>query len=262
MTTVDAGRGPGDDIPPAGKAMEAAILFADLVSSSEFASVMSLQEYADYVASFQETCARQCEYFFKTFHAKMYRPGDYQFSVIGDELAVFVHSGSDADDVYQLICLAQALKCAWLGSPVNAARVAQGAPSVELAIGIHAGLLWAMPGGPEGPVVRGFVINVAKRVETSSREGQHFRIMISGAAFKRVNRRIRNLLIGPKDVARMKGIVMSVAIHEVIDSFIDPTDRMPPESRAAFSRVAHGAMKCNSFDVWIHSCYQLIEGRR
>ena len=112
------------------------------------------------------------------------------------------------------------------------------------------------------PVLRGFVINVAKRVETASRDGRHFRVLISGAAFKRVNRRIRSLLIGPKDLVRMRGIVMPVAVHEVIDSFIDPTARMAPESREAFAEVARGAMRCNSFDAWIHSCYQLIEARK
>ena len=172
-----------------------------------------------------------------------------------------LHTGNQSDDVYQLACLAITLKCAWLCCPMNIQRINQGAPSVELAIGIHAGLVWAKARCEEF-CLRGFAINVAKRVETASREGEHFRIFISGAAFKRVNRRIRHSLIGPKRLLAMKGIGVPVAVHEVIDSFVDPSARLDPQTIDRFRQVAKRAMQSNSFDMWIHTCFQLVEGVR
>jgi class 3 adenylate cyclase len=246
---------------PRGKAVETGVLFADLVSSSEFSSILSLEAYAEYVAAFEEICVRQCEYFFDVYHEGFYKKGrDYRLELLGDELVVFLHTTKQDDNVYQLIYLAVTLKCAWLGSPVNAERIRQGAPSAELAIGIHAGLVWAVP-DPRGLLLRGFAINVAKRVETVSREGEHFRIMISGAAFKRINRQIRNLLIGPKRLVPMKGIVLPVAVHEVVDSFLWIFDRLHPAVVESFRSIARRAIASSSFDMWIHSCFQLVEGQ-
>jgi len=242
--------------------METAVLFADLVSSSEFSSILSLETYAEYVATFESICTEQCSYFFETFNAGYYQRGrGYQIRLLGDELVVFLHTDDEKNDVYQLICLAITLKCAWLASPVNVSRIEQGAPVVELAIGIHAGLIWATP-QDDSYVLRGFAINVAKRVETASRDGEHFRILISGAAFKRVNLRVRHLLIGPRQLVSMKGIVLPVAVHEVIDSFVEPSCRMLPKVVDDFRRVAKSAIRSNSFDMWIHSCFQLAEGAR
>ena len=36
--------------------LETAVLFVDLVASSEFASVLGLREYAEYVDSFEQVC--------------------------------------------------------------------------------------------------------------------------------------------------------------------------------------------------------------
>lgn len=56
-----------------GGPLDVAILFVDLVSSTEFASVMGLREYADYVESFYRLCVEQCRHFFEVFHGKRYR---------------------------------------------------------------------------------------------------------------------------------------------------------------------------------------------
>ena len=73
-----------------GQPLETAILFVDLVSSSEFSSILSLQQYADYVDTFEALCKSQCEYFFTVFHNRDYLPvRDYKLEIQGDELAVF-----------------------------------------------------------------------------------------------------------------------------------------------------------------------------
>ena len=60
----------------------------------------------------------------------------------------------------------------------------------------------------------GFAINLAKRIESVSREGEHFRIMISDPAFKLVNRRVRHLLFGPRRLVALKGVADEVGVTE------------------------------------------------
>lgn len=182
----------------------------------------------------------------------------YEFAVAGDELRVFLHSEKPHDDVYQLVCLAVALKCAWLGAAQNAERVASGRPSFELAVGIHSGPVWATRRA-EGFELSGFAINLAKRVESVSREGTRFRIFVSDPSFKLVNRRMRNLLFGPRRVLPLKGVSTEVGVSELLDCFVDPARRMPPELAKGFLEVARRALATNTFDLWVHSCLQVSQ---
>ena len=64
------------------------------------------------------------EYFFESFLGGKYERGrDYDFSVVGDELVVFMHTAKSANDVYLLVTLGITLKAAWLASPFNRERV-------------------------------------------------------------------------------------------------------------------------------------------
>ena len=103
---------PGESAP-----LHVAILFVDLVSSTDLASVMGLEEYAELSRSFATTCLGQCRHFFAVHHVDRYAHDGrhYSYGVTGDELLVLLHSNRSHDDVYQLACLALALKCAWLG---------------------------------------------------------------------------------------------------------------------------------------------------
>jgi class 3 adenylate cyclase len=241
---------------------DVAILFVDLVGSSEFASVLGLREYAQYVDSFEELCRQQCRFHFETFLQGKYLPGrDYEFRTLGDELVVYLHTGNLHNDVYQLICLAIMLKCGWLCSPINARRIARENSSAELAAGVHSGKVWATR-TEHGFHRRGFSINVAKRTESASREGSRFRIFVSDPAFKQVSRRMRNLVFGPRQTAAMKGVVVPIGVFEVVESFVNPGPRLAPECSAEFAKVGRAALRANSLDLWVHSCLQLVENER
>lgn len=247
--------------PDRGIPLETAILFVDLVNSSDFASVMSLRDFAEYVDSFEDLCQCQCEHFFQTFHEGKYRRGkDYHWEFSGDELVVFMHTDSPANDVYQLVCLAITLKCGWLGTAANAARIASGVTAAELGAGVHIGTVWATP-RDDSYRLRGAAIATAKRIETASRSGDRFRIYVSDSAFKRIGRKSRNLLFSPRHVPSMRGIVLPVAIREVHDSFMDLSKRLAPQCAAAFRNVAAQALRSATFDIWIHSCLQVWEER-
>lgn len=243
--------------------LDTAVLFVDLVSSSDFASVMGLREYAEYVDAFHHLCYEQCRFFFEELHKGMYAPDglDYEVKVVGDEMVVFLNSDKPANDVYQLICLAVTLKCGWLGLPVNKARMESGMSCSGLAAGINAGQIWATR-TESGFDRSGFAINVAKRTESASREGERFRIFITDPAFKRINRKIRNLLFSHRHMVGMKGIVVPIAVYEVAECFLDVGVRLAPAYSDGFRDVALQAMRTNSFDLWVHTCFQVAEAAR
>jgi len=242
--------------------LDLAVLFVDLIGSSEFASVLGLREYAQYVDSFEAVCREQCRHYFEVYLEGKYQYGrDYELQAIGDELVVFMHTGKPRNDVYQLLCLAIALKCGWLGVPLNAQRIASGMASAELAAGVHFGKVWARR-TDAGYHKRGFAINLAKRTESASRDGERFRVFVTDPAFKQVNRRMRNLIFGPRQVLAMKGVLIPVGVYEVFESFVDPGERLAPAFAASFNSVAREALAANSFDLWIHSCLQVYEERQ
>lgn len=238
--------------------LDTAILFVDLINSTDFASVMGLQEYAEYVDSFQQLGEEQCRFFFQELHSNYYPNGgvDYGISAVGDELTVFLHTPNSRNDVYQLICLAIALKCAWLSMPRNLERTRQGLPATQLAVGIHFGKVWATR-AEEGFKTTGFAISLAKRTETFSRQGERFRIFVTDTAYKLINRRIRNLMFGPRQLTEMKGILVPIGIYEVHESFVNPVKRLAPQFREGFLQTALQALETNTFDLWIHSCLQV-----
>lgn len=246
---------PGDSGP-----LHVSVLFMDMVSSTDVAGVLGLEEYAELARSFEAICRKQLQYLFEDRGAERYADDGrhWGFEVTGDELVVFLHTDRPHDDIYQLVCLAIALKCAWLSSPMNTQCIESGRATMELAAGIHSGLVWATrrTGGFEK---RGLAINLAKRIESASREGDRFRIFVSDAAFKLVQGRMRNLLFGERGLHRAKGIHGEVGIHELRESFVEPTRRMHPDLAKGFADRARRALATNTFDLWIHSCLQLEE---
>jgi hypothetical protein len=79
---------------------------------------------------------------------------------------------------------------------------------------------------------------------------------------KRVNRRSRNFLFSPRKIVQMKGVVVPVGVYEVVDSFINPDQRLAPVLLEGFLKVAHMAMNTNAYDLWIHSCLQVYDEKK
>ena len=239
--------------------LNAAILFVDLIDSSVFASIMGLQEYAAHVQSFSTICERQVRYFFEVFLVGKYRRGpDYDFRNIGDELAVFLHTGRDSNDVYLLTVLAVSLKCAWLAAPLNLQRIERKLPTCDIAVGINFGAVWAKRTG-EHYELMGYAINLAKRIESISREGERFLVYLSDGAFKQINLRMRNLFFGKRQHVHMKGVLGSIGVYELHDSFVNAVPRLEPDLARGFKEQMQAAFRNNSRDLWIHSCLQVSE---
>ncbi len=249
--------------PPAGSQpkwegpLDTAIMFVDLVDSSVFASVLGLKEYSDYVESFHEVVRVQCEHFFEHYlRGKYERVRDYEYFVIGDELVFFMHTAKPSNDVYLLATLGITLKAAWFASPFNRERVERRSAAAEIAVGINFGTVWARQ-LESGFKTQGYAINLAKRIESHSRDGRHFRIFLSDTAYNLLHTRMRNLLFSDREFATGKGILGRFSVYEIVDAFVDSVERLAPEIAELFEELMGAAIDSNSRDLWIHSAYQV-----
>ena len=250
-----------DSTPPWEGPLDTAIMFVDLVDSSAFASVLGLKEYADYVESFHKVVRVQCEHFFEDYLRGKYERGrDYDYVVLGDQVVFFMHTAKPSNDVYLLATLGLTLKASWIASPVNRERIERRSAASEIAVGINFGTVWARQQGT-GYEMQGYAINLAKRIESHSRGGQHFRIFLSDAAYNLIHTRMRNLLFSDRVLASGKGILGRFSVYEIADAFVDSVGRLAPEIAELFEELMGDAIDSNSRDLWIHSAYQISSAR-
>lgn len=171
----------------------AAILFADIMNSSEYANVMSTANYHNFIIkTLQSICDDEAAYF-QSIHPEYkalpeYSPResaeDYscQFRTVGDEIRVFLYSGNEWADTNNLMEIAIRLKLRWLFCEFNKTRIKQNKPPEELAIGINTGPVVIEENKPEG-----FAINVGKRIEGECRKGELCRILFHTRSVTYIN---------------------------------------------------------------------------
>lgn len=163
----------------------AAIMFVDIMNSSEYANVMSTTNYHNFIIkSLQSICADEAAYFMKmnpqyrglpdySTREQMATEYNCQFRTVGDEVRVFLYSGDEWTDTNNLLEIGIRLKLRWLFSEFNKTRIKQNKPPEELAIGIHTGPVVIEENKPEG-----FAMNVGKRIEGECRNGHLCRIVL------------------------------------------------------------------------------------
>jgi len=91
----------------------ATILFADLMNSTEMAKNLTLQEYDGMLVDFQSTMFEVV-----SDHLNEYGYAgdgiDSEWSVVGDEVRLFLYSGMVRFDVRNALLIATKMKIAWL----------------------------------------------------------------------------------------------------------------------------------------------------
>ena len=250
-------------VSPAGAPLDTAVLFVDLVNCSTFASVLGLKEYHDHLTSFHEVCRAQCEHHFQTFLDGRYKRGEeYSYQITGDELVVFMHTRNARNDVYQLATLAVTLKAAWLTSRRNQERLARRAPVADISAGIHHGPVWAVPRPEGGYLLTGYAINLAKRIETLSRHGEHYRIFLSDQAFKLVNTLVPHFIFTPRLRFEAKGILGDVGMYEIAHCFLVAEKRLDPRYIEDLHRILRDAVVFATQDLWMHDLFQVWSARK
>lgn len=169
------------------------VLFTDIVGCSEISNRMTLEKYNNLLDRFHSLFEEVCQYY-----KELEQCGDdeIRWDCRGDEgcLKIFpdpTKSGRTGDPVARsidkAINLALDLKRMWLFVDQNAERIDQNLLPIELAIGIHVGKAW-LNEEEEIKIKRckyrpeGYAINLAKRIETASRDGMFTHVLLSEAA--------------------------------------------------------------------------------
>jgi tetratricopeptide (TPR) repeat protein len=260
-----------------------AIIFADLENSVQMSRILSPADYDELVDIFQEAMLRTVGELRKQLGL-----AGIEFSVAGDQLALFLYDeasvkrnflldrepklgGAERDLIvndyrqsnenlaYNAALAAVYLKNSWLTTPINVERVVQHREPYGLAIGVHFGKVF-LRNRPDGRRrLEGYALNMAKRIESFSRQGRFSRIMFSKDAANIISGLVRGLIQGRQrvffhrhqvDEEILKGLGRTEVfelkfIHNV--SIVKPT----PELAKFFSKLfAH-----DDTNIWAY--YQL-----
>ena len=173
---------------------DSVIMFIDIVGASEVSNYLSPAAYKDFVLQFQRMFAEICrDHFATTLNA--IAPEDRLFSARGDEGILMIYPKMQPEQmalfIDDYIQIALELKRRWLYSDINRRSVRNGIVPVGLAIGIHVGQIYLAESVEDGEVSRrpeGYTINLAKRVEAYSRNGETTHIFVSETAQGLLNR--------------------------------------------------------------------------
>lgn len=218
------------------------VLFADLVGSSEVGNTLTPEAYwSEYVSNFYAAVevARQT----------VELPGipECSLGLVGDECVIFYRDGTHehndylTDQVHKIVRFTYILKALWFVSPFNIRRMQDHKSPREIAVGAHCGtILEIMPPKENGIAYEnntwflGHTINVAKRIESISRERRNLNFCVSapiGSMVKKLaetakqkNYNSEHIVYGLLKVADpehrdIKGIDPVIRVNEILPSW-------------------------------------------
>ena len=204
----------------------ATMLFADLMSSTEMAKNLTLQEYDEMIVDLQSTMYEVVSHHL-SYYDYVGNGLDSYWSIAGDELRVFLYSGAVLFDVRSALLIAAKIKLAWLAGAFNERILEEGRLVSRIGVGINCGKVikdmreWRVRMGEEQPNIEGYAINVTKRIETASREANVYNIMVGDSLYKRCqeSNEINVAFSQPRSLT-FKGLGQKIPVYEVI-SFIN-----------------------------------------
>jgi len=202
------------------------MLFADLMSSTEMAKNLSLEEYDEMIINFQRTICEVASHHLKQ-SGYIGKGVDSYWCIAGDELRVFLYSGSVLFDIRNALIIAVKIKLAWLTSEFNEKILKEGRLVSRVGVGINCGKVikdvreWRLKMGEEEPNIEGYAINVAKRIESSSRNGSIYQIMVGDSLHRKCqeSNEIKISFSHPQHIV-FKGLGQKIAVYEIV-SFIN-----------------------------------------
>jgi class 3 adenylate cyclase len=208
------------------KESNATILFADLMNSTELAKNLTLQEYDDMLGDFQDTMFEVVSHHLGYFGYQ--GDGiDSEWSISGDELRVFLYSENIAFDIRNALLIAAKIKLAWLSSDFNQKVLSEQRLVSRIGVGVNCGKVikdvrpWRVKIGKAEPNIEGYAINLTKRIESASREGNVYQIMAGASLYKRCqqNSQLNVAFSNPKSLV-FKGLGQKIPVYEVT-SFVN-----------------------------------------
>jgi len=204
----------------------ATILFADLINSTEMSKNLSLDEYDDMIVAFQAAMHEIVSHHMKQF-GYVGDGSDSYWSIAGDELRLFLYSGATLFDVRNALIIAVKLKMGWLASSFNDRILKDGRIVSRIGVGMNCGKVikgvrdWRVTMGDDQPTIEGYAINVAKRIESTSRHGSAYQVMIGDSIYRKCRESCSlNVACGkPRDLL-FKGLGQKIPVYEIV-SFIN-----------------------------------------
>ncbi len=257
------------------------ILFADIMGASEVSTHESPSTYSALVKEFQTIFKDSCKKYLRLW--PYYNKNKcYLFDARGDEGLLMIYLPEDqsegdlGSDVDSALNIAFEIKRAWLTSNINAEnRIEKGLLPIDLGIGMHLGVTTIdfiesykhKVLNPRGAKPEGYAINLAKRIESHSREGRFTNVFLSDSAHGAwLNLPDEKLfMFDEKEVIRPKGINKAINVFEVAHHFL-PTDwkellrtskraRTLVDATSAKPDVLARAHEMNPANVWLANEY-------
>jgi class 3 adenylate cyclase len=204
----------------------ATILFADLVNSTEMSKNLTLHEYDDMIIDFQGTMYEIVSHHMAHFGYAGNGTDSY-WSIAGDEMRLFLHSGSTMFDVRNALIIALKIKLGWLASAFNDRILKEGRIVSRIGVGINCGKVikdlreWRVRMGDDRPAIEGYAINVAKRIESTSRDGTSYQIMVGDSIYRKCHESCSlKVAFGQPRGLLFKGLGQRIPVYEIV-SFIN-----------------------------------------
>ena len=159
---------------PDAEQRQAAIMFADIMGSSALADSLSLSEYDALVQEFGATSKQVLH---GVMEACGLAAGELEHAIAGDEFHAFILAESPKGiHVHKVVKvaleLAVRLKIRWLCSGTNRSRASAGKAPTGIGVGIHLGPVMTHWDDGGRAKCEGHAINLCKRIEGCSRQGQ------------------------------------------------------------------------------------------
>jgi class 3 adenylate cyclase len=218
------------------------ILFADLVGSSEVGNTLTPEAYWDvYVSNFYAAVKVAQKI------ANLQETPQCHVRLVGDECVIFCQEDNPTpdkfltDQVHKIVRFTYILKALWFVSPFNIKRMEDHKSPREIAVGAHCGtILEIMPQKENGiayennPWFLGHTINVAKRIESISRERRNLNFCVSASVGNMVNRLAKTaergefkpeyivyglLKVADPEHRDIKGIDPVIRVNEILPSW-------------------------------------------
>jgi class 3 adenylate cyclase len=187
---------------------------------------LSLHAYDDMIVDFQGTLHEIVSHHLEQF-GYLRNGSDSYLSIAGDEMRLFLYSGSTLFDVRNALIIALKIKLGWLASAFNDSILKEGRIVSRIGVGINCGKVikdvreWRVKMGEERPTIEGYAINVAKRIETISREGTAYQIMVGDSIYRKCRESgSLNVAFGPPRGPLFKGLGQKIPVYEIV-SFIN-----------------------------------------
>lgn len=239
----------------------ATILIADLVNSTEMSKNLTLHEYDDMIVHFQSTMYEIVSAHFKKYGYKG-DGSDSSWSIAGDEIRVFLFSGATQFDVRNALLMAVKMKLAWLISDFNERIMKEGRLVSRIGVGINCGKVvkgvreWRMKMGDVRPSVEGYAINITKRIESTSREGRSYQVMVGDSLRRKCQERSSiNVVFSQPQNLEFKGLSQNMPVFEVV-SFIhsELLPSMPDEFKDGLVEKMTYAVSQPMAEAWVFIC--------